>query len=142
MIAHAVSAPDSKLALRFDQDEVQVVLMKTYPLKRNDGQIFAFEIPAAGLWTGSLARLLQRAPGVTNVRRIRTDMDRLSFEVNGELFLVWEPWGSNSRYWSVQQIPLWHRRMQPSWKLTSGRLRLGSNGLGGYRVAIGCLSGI
>lgn len=73
--------------------------MKTYPLKRSDGQIFAFEIPACGLWTGSLARLLQRAPGVTNVRRIWSDMDRLSFEVNGELFLVWEPWGDNSRYW-------------------------------------------
>lgn len=72
--------------------------MKTYPLKRNDGQIFAFEIPAAGLWTGSLARLLRQAPGVANVRRVRNQLDRLLFEVNGEPFVVWEPWGGNSRY--------------------------------------------
>jgi len=72
--------------------------MKTYPLKRNDGQIFAFEIPAAGLWTGSLARLLRHTPGVANVRRVRDHMDRLLFEVNGEPFIVWEPWGGNSHY--------------------------------------------
>lgn len=84
--------------MQFDQDEVQAALMKTYPLKRDDGQIFAFEIPAAGLWTGSLARLLRQAPGVANVRRIWSQMDRLSFEVNGEPFLVWEFWGSSSRY--------------------------------------------
>jgi len=74
-------------------------LMKTYPIKRNDGQIFAFEIPAAGLWTGSLARRLRRAPGVANVRRVHRDDHRLKFELNGEPFVVWEPWGDNSRYW-------------------------------------------
>lgn len=73
--------------------------MKTYPLQRSDGQIFAFEIPAAGLWTGSLARSLRRAPGVANVRRVRSDDNRLAFELNGEPFVVWEPWGDNSRYW-------------------------------------------
>lgn len=73
--------------------------MKTYPLKRGERQIFAFEIPASGLWTGSLARLLQRAPGIANVRRVWTDDNRLAFEVNGEPFVVWEPWGDNSRYW-------------------------------------------
>lgn len=73
--------------------------MKTYPLKRDDGQIFAFEIPAAGLWTGSLARLLRRAPGVAGVRRIHGNDNRIAFELNGEPFVVWEPWGDNSRYW-------------------------------------------
>jgi len=73
--------------------------MKTYPLKREDGQIFAFEIRGAGLWTGSLARLLERVPGVANVRRVRSEDNRLAFEVNGEPFVVWEPWGDNSRYW-------------------------------------------
>ena len=109
--------------------------MKTYPLKRNDGQIFAFEIPASGLWTGSLARLLRRAPGVTNVRRVWGDMDRLSLEVNGELFLVWEPWGDNSRYWVgpadtslvlgnaaaleiyVRQAPVW---FEWPWRISAG----------------------
>ena len=72
--------------------------MKTYPLKRNDGQIFAFEIPVAGLWTGSLARLQRQAPGVANVRRVWSQMNRLSFDVNGEPFVAWEPWGGNSRH--------------------------------------------
>ena len=26
-------------------------------------------------------------------------MDRLSFQVNSEPFVVWEPWGDSSRYW-------------------------------------------
>lgn len=73
--------------------------MKTYPLKRGDGQTIAFEIPATGLWFGSLARLLQRAPGVVNVCRVRRGDTRLTFEVNGEPFVVCEPWGDNSRYW-------------------------------------------
>jgi hypothetical protein len=73
--------------------------MKTYPFTRSEGQIFAFEIPAFGLWTGALARLLQRAPGIANVRRVWADDNRLAVEVNGEPFVVWEPWGNNSRYW-------------------------------------------
>ncbi len=109
--------------------------MKTYPLKRDDGQTFAFEIPAAGLWSGSLARLLQRAPGVVKVRRVRSDDTRLTFEVNGQPFIVWEAWGDNSRYWvgpvdtaaesgnaealeaHLSQVPAW---FEWPWRLLGG----------------------
>jgi hypothetical protein len=73
--------------------------MRTFPLMRKTGEIFAFEIYASGLWTGSLERLLQQAPGVTHVRRVRDGDNRLAFHVRGEPFVVWEPFGDNSRYW-------------------------------------------
>lgn len=73
--------------------------MKTFPLKRESGKIFAFEIYASGLWTGSLARLLRRIPGVANVKRVSDGDNRLAFDVHGEPFVVFEPFGDNSRYW-------------------------------------------
>jgi hypothetical protein len=73
--------------------------VKTFPLKRGDGKVFAFEINASGLWTGSLARLLRRIPGVSNVRRAFDGDSRLAFNVHGEPFIIIEPFGDNSRYW-------------------------------------------
>jgi len=73
--------------------------MRTFPLRRNDGEIFAFEIYASGLWTGSLARLLRRTSGVTNVRRVFDGDNRLVFKVRDEAFVVFEPFGDNSGYW-------------------------------------------
>jgi hypothetical protein len=72
--------------------------MRTYPIRRNDGSVAAFEIGNALLGRRSIARILSAVPGVENVARGRGD-DRLTFVYQEEPCIVWEPYGDSSRYW-------------------------------------------
>ena len=85
--------------------------MKTYPLidEKKGDRPFAFEIENAYVGTGTIARLLAEVDGVTDVRARK--LFRGSSEIHVEFkylnhdYIVWEPYGDNSRYWIGPKNP-------------------------------------
>ena len=73
--------------------------MKTYPLHRDDGTLYGFEIPSSWTTFGPLFKILRSVDGVSDVRRQYFKDDRIVFDYHGEKFVVNEPWGDSSRYW-------------------------------------------
>src|SRR5258708_14372346 len=77
--------------------------MKTYPLGHDDAPPFAFEIDHTFVSRGTIVRLVKRVDGVTDVHRAglfrSSDDVRVAFKYLGRDYIVWEPWGDNSRYW-------------------------------------------
>ncbi|MDH3623485.1 MAG: hypothetical protein OEQ49_06390 [Myxococcales bacterium] len=72
--------------------------MKTYPIIDDVGSLRGFEI-AVPLSYRPIYRALRSVEGVTDVKRTWFNEDRMKFKFNGEPFIVWEPYGDNSRYW-------------------------------------------
>jgi hypothetical protein len=84
--------------------------MKTYPAKTSpDGRLVAFEVENAYIGAAAVARLLEQAAGVSEVRRRRLfsgDGDvHVRFRHRGQPCIVWEPYGDNSRYWVGPESP-------------------------------------
>ena len=73
--------------------------MRTYPLFREDGSLFAFEVTSAWFFFRPLFTALRSVPGVTKLERNYFNEDRASFMYGGERWVVNEPFGDNSRYW-------------------------------------------
>jgi hypothetical protein len=73
--------------------------METYPIRRPDGSLHAFEISNTFIWMGTIRRILSSVDGVSSIRRQLRSDDRLTFIFNGDPWIVHEPWGDNSRYW-------------------------------------------
>jgi hypothetical protein len=78
--------------------------MRVYELAWPGEPPYAFEVDSG--WSAfrfTLGRLLQSVPGVTDVRRggnwFSSDENRAYFLFHGVPFVVWEPFGDNSRYW-------------------------------------------
>lgn len=76
--------------------------MHTFPIKDEDGTVFAFEIDAPLLgWR--LARRLRAAPGVSDVRPRRWWVGspdvHIRFRYRGREYVVVEPHGDSSRWW-------------------------------------------
>ena len=76
--------------------------MRTYPIRDDAGVLFAFEIDAP-LLGRRLARVLAEVAGVSEVRRRRwwrgpPDV-HIRFRYHDREFIVWEPFGDNSRWW-------------------------------------------
>jgi hypothetical protein len=78
--------------------------MKTYPIYASDkSTLFAFEIPNTFVRLSSIARTLASVDGVKNIERrkwfsISADVP-IKFQYQGIEYIVWEPFGDNSRYW-------------------------------------------
>ena len=79
--------------------------MWTHPIYRPDGSLHAFEIRNSTVWIGTIMRLLRSAEGVSDVRRTRTNDDRIAFLFRDQPYSVEEPWGDNSRYLIGAQSP-------------------------------------
>lgn len=78
--------------------------MKTYPLTREGaGRTFAFEFENACISLATVARLLAGVDGVTDVqpRRMfsKSSDVHIEFKYREQPYIVWEPFGDNSRYW-------------------------------------------
>ena len=94
--------------------------MRVYELVRPGEPPYAFEV-ATG-WSAlrfTLGRILESVPGVTEVRRggnwFSSDENRAYFLFHGVPFVVWEPFGDNSRYWIGQPTRACrHRTSVPS----------------------------
>lgn len=80
--------------------------MRTYPLFREDGSLFAFEVTSAWISFHALFKILRSIDGVTSVRKNYFNEDRASFAYRGERWVVNEPFGDNSRYWIGPEIGL------------------------------------
>lgn len=86
--------------------------MKTYPIINDDGSLRGFEI-AVPLSHRPIYRALRSVEGVTDIRRTWFNEDRIKFKFNGEPFIVWEPYGDNSRYWIGPSEPLSEQDISP-----------------------------
>jgi hypothetical protein len=77
--------------------------MRTYPIKDGHGRLVAFEIPHVYFSIRSIARLLATVHGATVVYRRplfgQPSDVHLEFQYGGSSYIVWEPFGDNSRYW-------------------------------------------
>lgn len=79
--------------------------MKTYTdVDQRNGRKFGFEIENSYLGLKSIAKVLSRVVGVTNVETRSAfakgwGENRLRFKYQGRDFVVWEPHGDSSRYW-------------------------------------------
>ena len=76
--------------------------MRTYPIRDDAGMLVAFEVNAP-LFGRRLARVLRQIDGVTDVRRRRWWVGspdvHIRFQYRGREYVVWEPFGDNSRWW-------------------------------------------
>lgn len=77
--------------------------MKTYPIKTEDGRCWAFEIDNAYIRPRRIAALLANIGGITDIRLRKSFSSSsdtyLRFRYRDREFVVWEPFGDNSRYW-------------------------------------------
>ena len=77
--------------------------MKTYPINNEGGVTFAFEVENAYIRPRTIAAVLTGVAGVTDIRLRKpfssSSDTHLRFRYRDREFLVWEPFGDNSRYW-------------------------------------------
>lgn len=77
--------------------------MKTYAILNANSDLIAFELDIAYISRKEIAGLVKTSPRVTDVdvqaRFGSPDDIRVRFAWAGERFMVWEPYGDNSRYW-------------------------------------------
>lgn len=78
--------------------------MQTFPLTDPEsGVTYAFEIEMAYISPKRIAKLLAESPYTSNVKCRRLfgpDAEtHVTFTYNGSNYIVWEPYGDNSRYW-------------------------------------------
>lgn len=77
--------------------------MKTWPLSKEGEKPFAFEVKGIAAGPRSIGDLLKSVSGVSDVK-VRPLFDKspdvhVEFRFHGREFMVWEPYGDNSRYW-------------------------------------------
>lgn len=78
--------------------------MKTYPVfNAAGGRSPIFQVDGIYIGLGAVARLLVACDGVTDVRQRKAFSSssdvHFEFKYHGRPFIVWEPYGDNSRYW-------------------------------------------
>ena len=79
--------------------------MKVHDLADKEGRIFAFEISNTFMSRKRLCRFVQSIPEVKIIKapRFRSlfkgEDEFCEFEIQGQTFVAWEPFGDNSHYW-------------------------------------------
>jgi hypothetical protein len=78
--------------------------MRTFPLAvEADRRLRAFEIENAYIGPSTVAKVLRGTEGVTDVEQRRLfpaeSEVHVKFKYQGCPWIVWEPYGDNSRYW-------------------------------------------
>jgi hypothetical protein len=79
--------------------------METYPIfkEEKDNRPYAFEVENAYVRPVTIARLLKAIDGVSNVRARGifhgSSEIHIEFRYLDQDYMVWEPYGDNSRYW-------------------------------------------
>ena len=77
--------------------------MRTYELHRDDGYFLAFEIENVYVRPKKIGEIINTVEGVTDVdvrKSSRASKDvHVNFKYLGIEYIVWEPFGDNSRYW-------------------------------------------
>ena len=93
--------------------------MKVYDIKDQQGQVFAFEIKNFGLWLGrvSVRIIVSMIPSVKIIRapyffQYFGDEEFCEFEVDGQRFIVWEPYNDSSVYWIGSKPTGWCEQLE------------------------------
>jgi hypothetical protein len=76
--------------------------VKIYDIRDDGGRLLAFEIDNALVQPRGIERLVRTLPEAVVApceKGARIDGERYRFEVSGTTFIVWEPFGDNSRFW-------------------------------------------
>jgi hypothetical protein len=77
--------------------------MKIYDLIDESGHAYAFEVGNIALSRRDACELASTVAGVQITRRPRRwgldDDEFCEFAINGVTFVIWEPFGDNSRFW-------------------------------------------
>lgn len=77
--------------------------MKTYIIKDNNGNPFAFEIDNVYISIQKLAQIISTLKEIKNIKTRKLFEQKneyhIEFEYAGYPFVVWEPFGDSSRYW-------------------------------------------
>lgn len=87
--------------------------MRVYDLKDERGRVFAFEVDKCFRRRRTIAGIIEQLAGAIILKvpqqffRIREDVF-FEFEVGGQVFEVWEPFGDSSRYWIGPKDNVWH----------------------------------
>src|SRR2546427_2304472 len=86
--------------------------MRVYDLKDETGRVFAFEVDNFWLGRRGVAAVVRTIPGARLSGPIPTGyLDEFcEFELGGERFVAWEPFGDNSRYWIGPKPPVFSER--------------------------------
>ena len=89
--------------------------MKTYDIQNQQGRVCAFEIENIG--RRELCELIRSFPGVRLLREPKwlsefREEEFCEFELNGQAFRAWEPFGDNSRYWIGPEPPEWCEQVE------------------------------
>ena len=78
------------------------MLMKTFLLNSDEGQLTGFEVSNSFLSSGGIAKYVRRIKGCEVIGKRRwfsADEVHVRFSFSGKRFIVWEPFGDNSRLW-------------------------------------------
>ena len=84
--------------------------MRVYDLTDEQGRLYAFEVANVLLGRRGVCSVASTIPGATIVRKPRLfsgEEEFCEFEVDGQRFRAWEPFGDNSRYWIGPEPPTW-----------------------------------
>jgi hypothetical protein len=78
--------------------------MQTHPILTKEGtRSPAFEVENVYIGLATIARLLAQVQGVTDVKQrkmfAKSSDVHVNFKYRGQPWIVWEPYGDNSRYW-------------------------------------------
>jgi len=77
--------------------------MKIHDLKDKAGRIFAFEVSNLFLSRRKLCKVIRSIPEAKILKApslcSRHEEEFCEFEIQGQKFVAWEPFGDNSRYW-------------------------------------------
>jgi len=88
---------------------IEVKTMEIFPVANKGDQKIAFAIENIYVSYRTVARLLDQAEEVTDVRlrgRFGSSEDiRIEFKYLGRDYIVWEPFGDNSQYWIGPRNP-------------------------------------
>ena len=91
--------------------------MKTYELTDQEGRAYAFQVSNFWLDRRRVKRVIQSIPNARIVAAPTPDLasrdgDICFFEVEGQLFVVSEPYGDSDRYWIGTEPPGWSPKVE------------------------------
>src|SRR5215831_16031877 len=74
--------------------------MKVHDLKDSQGRVFAFEVANTLLTRRGVCKIVRSLPGarLLSGRKELGEQEFCTFEVQGQRFKAWEPFGDSSRY--------------------------------------------
>jgi hypothetical protein len=88
--------------------------MKVYDLIDKEGRVFAFEVNNTFFGRMKLCKLVRSIPETQIIKaqshrsfRFKGEDEFCEFEIHGQKFVAWEPFGDNSRYWIGSKSRMW-----------------------------------